>query len=177
MVDMAKKWGCRFRCSGELFPSLSGDAGPLKYRLSARTLIEEEMSSENTRKIWERISLRHKSKQDELADKLYVCGAGSSGFYITAGGWLLPCMVATNTMEYNIQDSDFATGWKQMLPLRDRILAAGSPCVSCGIRSACQPCPEKLAMESGKEGIPTAFHCELARCRNMFLKSRMQNER
>jgi radical SAM protein with 4Fe4S-binding SPASM domain len=91
----------------------------------------------------------------------FTCKAGSSSFWVTWEGIMVPCGMMTEPT-VNILETDFRTAWDKLTKgLLD--IPACSECMECDSRNICDVCPAKLKTETGYYDRPAPYLCELAR--------------
>jgi radical SAM protein with 4Fe4S-binding SPASM domain len=91
----------------------------------------------------------------------FTCKAGSSSFWVTWEGIMVPCGMMTEPT-VNILETDFSTAWDKLTKgLLD--IPACSECMECDSRNICDVCPAKLKTETGYYDRPAPYLCELAR--------------
>ncbi len=90
----------------------------------------------------------------------FTCKAGSSSFWVTWDGRMLPCGIMQEP-SINLLDTDFVDAWKKMCDGCADIPVC-IECEKCSIRDVCQVCPAKLMTETGHYDRPAQYLCELA---------------
>jgi radical SAM protein with 4Fe4S-binding SPASM domain len=99
------------------------------------------------------------------ADKLYVCGAGVTGFFIDPFGYAYPCMMTTR-YRYNLLETDFKTLWAERLgELHTARPRADYECSGCDLLRACASCPGFHDQEHGAEDVKSDYVCDTAKSR------------
>jgi MoaA/NifB/PqqE/SkfB family radical SAM enzyme len=166
MLDIAKVNGVKFRVDGAIFPRLDGDKGPLELRLKPEEVVEREFMIPGATALWREFI--EKIGTLEAAESLYDCGAGVSCFHITSGGWLKPCLMASEP-SFDLKKMTFADAWRDMAVISDRKVGADYPCAGCERRVLCDSCPGFFGLEMGDEGVYSEYVCDIAKERSIRL--------
>jgi radical SAM protein with 4Fe4S-binding SPASM domain len=164
MRDLAADFGLPMRMDGAIFPCLhTGDKRPMDLRVPPRELVQIELADPKAVSSW--IEYLDKPSTEAPADKLYVCGAGVTGFYIDPYGSLYPCMMTTR-YRYNLLESDFQTLWSEKMDeLHAKKPRADYECAGCELQRACASCPGFHDQEHGAEDIKSDYVCDTAKAR------------
>jgi len=158
---LADDIGISFRLDADLFPCLqSGDRGPIELRVSPEEAVALELSDPDRLRQW--VEYVEEREGAAVPDRLYVCGAGETGFHVDPYGWASPCVMTTN-YRYNLLESDFGAVWAEELGR----LAEVKPCIDyecnrCELRLACTGCPAFNYHESGSESGRSHYLCAMA---------------
>lgn len=160
---IAREFGARFRFDAAISPCIGGDKTPLEFRVSPSEAVEMEFSNHDRLRQWEHFF--EESKKNVLIDALYGCGAGVTGFHITASGHLQPC-VMTSDVQYDLFGNSFMEGWHDMIsPLRGKRAGPDFACVGCEKINLCGYCPAFFRLENGTEDIRSEYICEMGNLR------------
>lgn len=94
------------------------------------------------------------------AESAFDCSAGSSDFWITWDGRMLPCGALEEPALYPLE-TGFANAWKELGRQCGNIPVC-LECRNCEIRGYCLTCPAKLKFETGYYDRPAEYLCQLA---------------
>jgi len=97
----------------------------------------------------------------QRAESAFGCNAGSSDFWITWDGRMLPCG-AMEEPAFLPLEIGFINAWRKLTEECAGIPACRE-CVSCEYLDYCIVCPAKLKSETGMYDRPAPYLCELAR--------------
>jgi radical SAM protein with 4Fe4S-binding SPASM domain len=163
MENIAKEFGARFRFDAAISPCIGGDKTPLAFRVSPAEAIEMEFSDHDRLRQWE--NFFEESKKNILLDALYGCGAGVTGFHISASGYLQPC-VMTLDIQYDLSEISFLKGWNDMISqLRVKRAPPDFACRGCEKINLCGYCPAFFRLENGTEDVRSEYICEMGNLR------------
>lgn len=102
------------------------------------------------------------------------CRAGSSSFWITWDGKMMPCGMMTTPVVYPLE-SGFNAAWDKLLNLT-REIRMPSKCGSCAYKELCGVCAAVCYTETGSfDGVPT-YICEKAK-EQVRITEEVYNER
>jgi radical SAM protein with 4Fe4S-binding SPASM domain len=171
MRELAAEFDLQMRMDGAIFPCLhTGDQRPIDLRVPPKELVKIELADPKAVVSW--IEYLDKPATGAPADKLYVCGAGVTGFYIDPYGYLYPCMMTTR-YRYNLLESDFQTLWSEKLgELHAKIPRPDYECAGCELQRACASCPGFHDQEHGVEDLKSEYVCDTAKARWRALRKR-----
>ena len=156
---LANIFGVKFRFDAAIFPRLDGDKSPLGLRVSPQEAIEKEFSDDCRIKQWEKYFQR--TQERSITDRLYICGAGVTGFHINPYGDLQPCIMVKNIV-YNLSHNSFAEGWHNFISrIRDKKAGNVYSCTKCAYRHLCGFCPAFSAWEKGAEDVRSEYLCAM----------------
>jgi radical SAM protein with 4Fe4S-binding SPASM domain len=169
MRALASEFGLVMKMDAAVFPCLhTGDKRPVDLRVPAQQVVQIELADPRAVDSWIEYLDRPSAAPPE--DKLYVCGAGVSGFYIDPYGYLFPCMMTTR-YRYNLRESDFQTLWDERLgELHERQPRSDYECAGCELQRACASCPGFHDQEHGAEDVKSDYVCDTAKERWLALK-------
>lgn len=103
----------------------------------------------------EYIKLKFKENSSAQCDNRINCRAGSTTFWITADGKMLPCGMMK---EPSASADDFDAAWRQIRSEREKIFLPAK-CADCDIRNVCDMCAAVSYSETGEfDGLP-AYAC------------------
>ena len=92
------------------------------------------------------------------ADEGVRCRAGSSSFWVTWQGKMMPCGMMTNPVVYPLKVG-FDQAWEQLRAMTQEIRTP-SKCVSCAYKDVCGVCAAVCYTETGRfDGVPE-YVCE-----------------
>jgi len=164
MRQLARDFGLDLRMDAAIFPCLhTSDKGPLDLRVPPQQVVQIELSDPKSAASW--IEYFDRPAPEAPQDKLYVCGAGVTGFYIDPFGYAYPCMMTTR-YRYNLLETDFQTLWSERMgELHDKRPRADYECARCELQRACGSCPGFHDQEHGAEDVKSDYVCETAKSR------------
>jgi radical SAM protein with 4Fe4S-binding SPASM domain len=164
MRQMAKDRGATFRVDPALFPRRDGSVDPLDHRVPPETAVTIEMEEEGLR---ERTATSYqKLRELAPADRLFGCGAGSTGFHVDPRGVLLPCLMVS-THGFDLRRGSFRQGWDEILPaFVEQAVPSGYECHECERRFLCGLCPAQFEMETGSLHVSSEYSCRLGTVRH-----------
>ena len=174
MRAIAGDFGLELRLDSAIFPCLhTGDKRPVDLRVPPEEVVQIELSDPKAVQSW--LEYLDRPAPETPADKLYVCGAGVSGFYIDPFGFVYPCMMTTR-YRYNLLEQDFRTLWSEKLgELHEKRPRPDYECTGCELLRACASCPGFHDQEHGSEDVKSDYVCDTARARWRALQDpRMQ---
>ncbi len=160
---MAKENGVGFRFDAAIFPRFNGDRGPLSLRVAPEEIIRIESSNEEF--LNKLTSFYEKFGNAPATDKMYMCGAGLTGFHIDSRGNLQPCIMTTR-YRFNLLKGSFTDGWNGAITeMHRRKTGKSYPCNTCKKRLLCGFCPAFFDLENGAEDIPSEYLCRTGHLR------------
>jgi radical SAM protein with 4Fe4S-binding SPASM domain len=164
MRALAADFGLPLRMDAAIFPCLhTADKRPLDLRVPPQQVVQIELADAKAVRSW--IEYLDRPAPEVPRDRLYVCGAGVTGFYIDPFGYIYPCMMTTR-YRYNLLETDFATLWAERLgELHERQPRAGYECAGCDLQRACASCPGFHDQEHGAEDVKSDYVCDTAKSR------------
>jgi radical SAM protein with 4Fe4S-binding SPASM domain len=163
METIAKEFGARFRFDAAISPCVGGDKTPLALRVSPEDAIDMEFSNRDRLRQWK--VFFEESKRHILVDTLYGCGAGVTGFHVSASGHLQPC-VMTFDVQYNLSEMPFLKGWDDMISrLREKRAGPDFACIGCEKINLCGYCPAFFRLENGAEDVRSEYICRMGNLR------------
>lgn len=156
MFPSVRKNGEQFGCGNRLSPA---EAAGCSVKWDELRLDDEEfrMRAGNMLK---RIN-EHKEGCPAEAGEGISCRAGSSSFWVTWDGKMLPCGMMT-TPEVDLLEDGFETAWKK---LREETAKIHMPpkCGTCEYKELCGACAAMCLTETGRfDGVPV-YVCEKIR--------------
>ena len=138
-------------------------SGPWICGCRRQQVVQIELSDPKSAASW--IKYLDRPAPEAPKDKLYVCGAGVTGFYIDPFGYAYPCMMTTR-YKYNLLETDFKTLWaERMGELHDKKPRADYECAGCDLQRACASCPGFHDQEHGAEDVKSDYVCDTAKSR------------
>ena len=166
---MAAALGVPFRVDPLVFAHHQWSRGDVsRLRAAARDAVGIELADQDRRRQW-RVHAAQAAKTDQR--RLYRCGAGITGFFIDARGWLAPCALAVHRA-VPLRETGFAEAWRQLQGLQEIPSPASYPCNDCPWKPWCSGCPALSWCELGDETRPVPYACEIARARAELLEDR-----
>jgi MoaA/NifB/PqqE/SkfB family radical SAM enzyme len=128
--------------------------------LEARTIPELPVQ-------WRRQRERQARHAPDDARRLYACAAGGISFYVSADGFMQPCVSAVRYRRAYEPGKLLET----FRAMRAEVQAARAPadyaCATCSDRVFCGSCPPVAELDSGSQTGVFRYACELARERAM----------
>jgi radical SAM protein with 4Fe4S-binding SPASM domain len=166
--NIAGEFGIKFRFDAALFPRRNGDRTPLTLRVSPEDAVEKEFSDSDRTLSWKKYFQRVRSKS--LADTLYTCGAGTTGFHVDAHGFLKPCLMTKNIF-CDLSKNSFLAGWHDIISSIMEKKAGGdvSKCHECPKIHICGFCPAFFESENGSEHVRSEYLCAIGNRRFQFI--------
>ena len=180
MAEFSFKHGTPLNIVDYLFPARSSPQMTNAFRLSPKTIanFQEMVYNVNSRlfKIYSKGVLESESGSytDKLAQELndidpspqraksaFSCNAGSSDFWITWDGRMIPCGALEEPV-FRPLEIGFNNAWIGLTDACCKIPAC-KECRNCALLSHCDVCPAKLKGETGCYNQPAPYLCELAR--------------
>jgi len=179
MAEFSYKRGIPLDIVDYLFPVRSSPQKINAYRLTPQKLVDfKEKVNTINRRLFEIYSEKGAPESGSYAKKLaqelqeivpspqraesaFGCNAGSSDFWITWDGRMLPCGVLEEP-SFRPLEIGFSNAWKGLTEACDRIPAC-QDCRNCELLSCCDVCPAKLKSETGYYNRPAPYLCEVAR--------------
>lgn len=180
MAEFSFKRGMPLGIVDYLFPARSSLKTPNSCRLTPDKLIDfREKVFDTNRRLYNMYSKGAPSKEtldcrNRLADELsklppepkraenaFGCNAGSSDFWITWDGRMLPCGAMEEPVFLPLEIG-FINAWRKLTEECSRIPRCRE-CMSCENLDYCIVCPAKLKNETGNYDKPAPYLCELAR--------------
>jgi radical SAM protein with 4Fe4S-binding SPASM domain len=172
MQHIAEGLGVRFRFDAAISPCITGDKSPLDLRVSPEEAIEKELSDPNRFRLWKKYFEGIRGRV--LADNLYGCGAGVTGFHVDPSGSLQPCMM-TLDIHHDLSDSGFLEGWNNItLRIKEKKAAAEFACRGCEKINLCGYCPAFFRLENGAEDVRSDYICKIGNLRYQYLTNHFQ---
>lgn len=164
MKQLARDFGLDLRLDAAIFPCLhTSDRRPLDLRVPPQEVVRIELSDAESVRSW--IEYLDRPTVESPKDRLYVCGAGVSGFYIDPFGFVSPCLMTTR-YRYNLLESDFRTLWSERVgELQYAKPRPDYECAGCDLQRACASCPGFQDLENGAEDVKSDYLCATARGR------------
>lgn len=160
MRQLADDLDVGFRMDAALFPTLSGNCGPIELRVSPRRAIECEFELPDRAAKW--ADFLEKMGDVQTDGSLYVCGAGRTAFHITERCILRPCLMVSH-IGSNLMEKSFSQAWAEMSAVISALRASpDNPCVNCENSVLCDACPGFFMLENGDENKRSNYLCELA---------------
>lgn len=173
--EIAERYGVSFHFDAAIFPRLDGDRAPLAYRVPKEEVLRQELKDPELLPQWRAASRR--VKPDLESDKLYQCGAASTGFHITAQGTLQPCLI-TKDIQYDLQTGSFLDGWAYIREqAQAQRMTPGMSCRGCDNKNVCGYCPAIFKLES--KGGPlqkSQYICDTGQDRRTLIDADMTGE-
>jgi radical SAM protein with 4Fe4S-binding SPASM domain len=164
MREMTESLGLPFRVDAAIFPCLhSGDESPVALRVPPEQAVREELAAPGATTTW--IEFLEKPAVIPPPDKLYICGAGITGFFIDPYGFLSPCLMTTR-YRYNLLGADFQSLWnEEMQELHQQTARKEYECTGCELQRVCSTCPGLNDQETGAEDVKSDYVCTMAKAR------------
>lgn len=182
-----------------LFPPgrKAGSAGccsevPEGYRLSPKEAAEEQVKAlyrafheerdyeENLQEILDEIS-RREADRDRCGGGVinppggFLCSAGVSSFWVNWKGELTPCGMMLSPKR-NLSEKDFNAAWDEIKDESSHIYTS-TECFNCKYRKICQTCAASARAETGSDGNPVPYHCEMCKEYERLIKKHLEKIR
>ncbi|HEX2946625.1 MAG TPA: radical SAM protein [Clostridia bacterium] len=180
MAEFSYKRGLRFGLVDYLYPARSASHAVNVCRLTPEKLVEFRKKMVETNKRLTGIYLDGKQlpgpsdRMDKLAQELnsikpdreriksaFGCNAGSSDFWVTWDGRMVPCGAMEEPVLHPLE-TGFVNAWSELTKGCSRIPIC-KECRKCDLIDYCMVCPAKLKSETGRYNKPGKYLCELAR--------------
>jgi radical SAM protein with 4Fe4S-binding SPASM domain len=167
--DVARGYGVKFRLDAAIFPSLGGDHAAIELRVPAEQAVDVEFSDPDRVREWRDFLNGFRAVPD--SEKLYMCGAGRTTFYVDARGWLYPCLMV-RAHRFSLLSGRFQAGWDDPISLIDEERVDDDfPCRGCQRKLLCGFCPGFFALENGRGQAPSEYLCALGTRRHERINS------
>jgi radical SAM protein with 4Fe4S-binding SPASM domain len=160
---LAETLDANFRFDSMIRPRHNGDTKPLSQRIIPTQAVNLDFQNQKRMDIWKRY-WSETNHQSGINDKLFVCGAGRTIFYITADGLLKPCVMAQEP-SWDLKGSKFHEGWSHMSRISGLTMDTESPCRNCDLISICGYCPPTLNHSTHPDDSNMEFLCQIGRLR------------
>jgi len=165
--ELSKGLGLRYRLDGAVFPRLDGSKAPLDHRGKPADLVRLEMESPDRLAEWKAFYRRYGDCGE--IDKVFMCDAATTCFYLDPAGYLQPCVMTPGIRE-NAAAMGFREAWDKLGErVSGMVLPDDSPCRSCRLKGLCGYCPGFFALENGDETKASKFLCEFGQLRYDYL--------
>lgn len=167
MRAMAGRLNVPFRVDAGIFPTLSGDASPTRYRVDPASAVATELAlphaRENMADYFDRCHGR------KASSRLYECAAGKISLSIDPCGELKPCLLSQET-SFNLAEHDFDSAWEKIgRILTGKTRECDSDCYDCELKSLCGICPPFARLDGGTEQSRSDYRCALGKHRHMAI--------
>ena len=157
--ETARSFNAKFRFDPAIFTRNNGDRSPLELRVEPDYAVEREFSDSQRAESWKDYYLS--AKDLPTTERIYSCGAGSTGFHIDAYGNLKPCIMVSH-ISYNLCNGSFKEGWENVIcRIRDKKADIDSRCPACDKRHLCGYCPAFSRLEHGSEYAISDYLCKM----------------
>lgn len=178
LLEFAEKRGLHLDIVDYLFPARSTIHTTGNCRLTPEELMDyytmvfetnQEMlelhrDELNSEQVAEQNNNHFEDLSDEYTAKIksaFSCDAGSSKFWITWDGRMLPCGVLEDIFELPLKIG-FLNAWKALYDRCGEIPECVE-CRNCDANEFCDVCPAKRKAETGYFDRPAGYLCELAK--------------
>lgn len=180
MAEFSYKHGTPLNIVDYLFPARSSSQMTNTYRLTPEKLVGfQEIVYYTNRRLFgiyskgaaapESSSCANKLAQElddiapspQRAESAFTCNAGSSDFWITWDGLMIPCGALEEPV-FRPLEIGFINAWKGLSEACGKIPVC-QECRDCEMLNHCDVCPAKLKGETGCYNRPAPYLCELAR--------------
>ena len=188
VADIAKECGARFQPTFYMFPALRrGQVGENAGRLSpaeaAGRQLDWKLHQMDTKQFLQYAEAAEKGLQQfdpesecmELPSERLSCRAGSSSFWVTWDGHMVPCGMMTKPTE-DLREMGFSTAWEKTIENTKAIMMPAK-CSVCTMRNICTVCPSVCLAESGDFEKAPAYLCEQTRILSEKMAKTAQNFR
>lgn len=149
----------RFTYDAFIYPRLTGDREPCKYRVSFDEMLHV---SKNNPALWRELSkevikIGAISRKDKRL--LYHCDSWKQRFYIDPYGKIKFCNF-TGKFSADLKRTDFRkTFYGFSKKISKLYFKSASQCRDCRFRAGCYFCPVKAYLENGNEEGPVEYYC------------------
>jgi len=173
MEKLAESFGLQFYYDPVISSRIDGDHTPLQYRLSADKIADIDAKDENRAREWFKLYNMDFDIQNR-SNKMYICGAGRTGFHMDSTGKLSLCMTS-RAPQYDLRRGSFEEAWNNFFPtLIESQYTKEILCNECPLRGVCGFCPASAYIELGDfEGVDP-FACELTHQRAKLFLARSE---
>ena len=171
MRSLAEEHGCRFRCDCIVTPALNGSPAPLRERLPPATVARLESAAPDAPQALCDLAMRRGATSRDAG--LFRCGFGTNTFHVDAAGALHGCLMWRSD-PFALLENGLTPDWNARIA-RLRTQAASGDCAACPLHAICSICPALAALETGTADRAPAFHCELARLRDVRARAADSN--
>ena len=160
----SKSHGMPFLFDPILSRALNGSKSPCKYRLTPKQIVELDVADPERFKSWKEYLADFRGKPS--SDKLYICGAGETSFFINPYGELQLC-VLSRSPSYDLRQGAFPDGWYSFFgEIRNKSkVRRNFRCRNCELISLCGQCPGWSYLEYGNWDTPVEYLCQVAHLR------------
>jgi len=160
MKQLSENLGLKFNYDPVISPGIDGDLTPLNYRFPVETITAIDAMDDDRAREW-RVLYGSELDLGDRAGKLFICGAGRTGFHMDAYGRVSLCISAREP-GYDLRIGSFSQAWGEFFP---EVLAMAYTreieCEGCSLRSVCSNCPALAYIEVGDLQGLVPFLCEL----------------
>jgi MoaA/NifB/PqqE/SkfB family radical SAM enzyme len=115
--------------------------------------------------------LKHKARKNAKKESAFTCKAGSSSFWVTWEGKMVPCGMMKEPA-IDLLKTSFNEAWERLYSGCLDIPIC-SECDKCSIKDICDVCPAKLKTETGYYDRSAEYLCELARLNKERLSDKL----
>ncbi len=173
MKKIADDLGCNFHFDPDVFPRLDGDMYPIKLRNSPSDSVKKEFSDEKQAGLWKKCVNSVGTGPISDINKLFMCGAGVTGFHVSPDGYLYPCMMIP-WIRYDLSQKSFIECWAELVMEVDQARAPeGLKCNKCNKKNLCGYCPGLLRLEGDIFFKESGYHCKIGAERyNMLIEDK-----
>lgn len=171
VVALANELDCQFQCASYMFPALRrgeeniGRSERFSPEIAARCQLESDrltMTPEKYAQRRENILAGIPDTDRECMDmptEHIRCRAGSSSFWLTWDGTLLPCGMMTQPA-YSVKELGFRAAWDGVYDAAAQIVIPAR-CTACSYRHACMLCPAAAVTETGHFDHYPPYLCQM----------------
>lgn len=169
----ALELGVNVKASSYMYPSVrvNGEQFGCGNRLSAREAARYSVAWDELRFTDEEFTLRAENMLKKVADvregcpvepgEGVTCRAGSTSFWVTWDGKMMPCGMMTKPVVYP-EEVGFSAAWEE-LKTETRKIRMPTGCANCENKEICAVCAAVCFTETGRfDGVP-AYVCEKTR--------------
>jgi len=168
MKAFAKQYGLEFRFDPNVNKRLDGDDSPCRYRLAPQEAVELDFADRDRWHALKEFCQRVRGAP-AFPERLYWCGAGSSGFHVDSYGKMSVC-ISSRVPSYDLRSGSFHRGWYEFIPgLLKQTRSRQTLCQSCGLSGMCDQCPGWAQLEWGDQESRVDFLCQVAHARAKLL--------
>jgi radical SAM protein with 4Fe4S-binding SPASM domain len=169
MKAFAKQYGLEFRFDPNVNKRLDGGATPCRYRLAPEETVALDFADKERWLALRDYCIKDMGKKPAFPERLYWCGAGSSGFHVDPYGMMSLC-ISSRVPSYDLRSGSIRQGWHEFIPeVLSRTRKRQTSCESCTLSLMCDQCPGWAQLEEGDQETPVDFLCRVAHARAELL--------
>ncbi|MFA5146333.1 MAG: radical SAM protein [Candidatus Omnitrophota bacterium] len=162
LSDLGRSFGCDVMSSAIISARLDGDSAPCKHRVEIDDLVRSGPAAGAYCGAGY-LDKADPGTRDREKNTLFSCPAGKWQWNIDPVGRLSLC-AHLREPSYDLSKGDLKDGMRALYGyVKTGGFSKPSECERCEIRRLCYSCPGRAKLETGDEGTPVPYFCELAR--------------